>query len=276
MTDFTVLDKVLKGLSQTSVEDKTTDNTCMHVNTSKDRDRYTCLDCGIEVPPPVEKIPTKLTQGRIRLEPNRCQIRKNPEKTIDRDVQSYNFSESVVRTANEIFTKTTKGKIFRGNSRKAIIFACVFHAYKILGTPQSCESLINVFSLDRKVGLRGLKHVAMHAPKNSKLRTTHITPEDLVKEIMKKFSALPAQIDSVIVLYGKIKNRSSVLNRSRPQSVAAGLTYYYILMKQKDISLREFTKEVNLSELTVTKITKEISKVLTEHHKYPIPAGISI
>ncbi len=270
MTDFTILDKVLRGLSEATLEEKPTDNTCMHKRTHKDRDRYTCLDCGEEVPPPAsDKIPAKLTQGRIRLEPNRCQIRKNPEKTIDRDVQAYNFSESVVRTANSIFSETTNGKIFRGNSRKAIIFACVFHAYKILGTPQSCNSLIETFKLDRKVGLRGLKYVAMNAPKKSKLRTTHITPEDLVKEIMKKFSATPEQIKDVISLYAKIQNRSSILNRSRPQSVAAGLTYYYILSNHKSISCREFTKEVELSELTVTKITKEISRVLHEHHGYP-------
>ena len=100
------------------------------------------------------------------------------------------------------------------------------------------------------------------------MRKTRITPKDLVKEAMKKFNASDAQITDVINLYGKIENRSSMLNRSRPQSVAAGLTYYYILMKHKDITLKDFTKEVNLSELTVTKITKEISKVLHEHHGY--------
>ena len=124
------------------------------------------------------------------------------------------------------------------------------------------------FKLERRIGLRGLKMVALNAPKHSKLRKTRITPKDLVKEAMKKFNASDAQITDVINLYGKIENRSSMLNRSRPQSVAAGLTYYYILMKHKDITLKDFTKEVNLSELTVTKITKEISKVLHEHHGY--------
>ena len=105
---------------------------------------------------------------------------------------------------------------------------------------------------------------------------TRITPKDLVKEAMKKFNASDSQIKDVINLYGKIENRSSMLNRSRPQSVAAGLTYYYILMKHKDITLKDFTKEVNLSELTVTKITKEISKVLHEHHGYDQIVGINL
>jgi len=269
MTDFAVLDKVLDEISSATQEaPKNTNTTCEHCNISKDRDRYTCLDCGIEVPPPEDKTPVKLTQGRIRLEPNRCQIRKSEDKSIEKDVLGYGFSAEVIHEANKIFLETTKGNIYRGNSRKAIIFACVFHAYKHLNTPQSCESLIEVFKLERRIGLRGLKMVALNAPKHSKLRKTRITPKDLVKEAMKKFNASDAQITDVINLYGKIENRSSMLNRSRPQSVAAGLTYYYILMKHKDITLKDFTKEVNLSELTVTKITKEISKVLHEHHGY--------
>ena len=173
-----------------------------------------------------------------------------------------NFSEAIIDEANKIFQETTKGKIFRGNSRKAIIFACVFHAYKVAGNPQSCESLINLFSLDRKVGLKGLKHVGLNAPKDSVIRTSHITPQDLIREIMKKFEASLDQIAEVVELYSKIHNRSSILNRSRPQSVAAGLTYYYILLKQKNISMKDFTKKVNLSDLTVVKITKEICRVL--------------
>ena len=266
MSEFDVLDEVLKNIKQHSSQ--TDDTRCSHKNTSKDRDRYTCLDCGIEVPPPKQKTVEKLSQARSRLEPNRCQIRKSDDKTIDKDVQSMNFSESIVKLANEIFDDTTKGNIYRGNSRKAIIFACVFHAYKLTGNPQSCESLISVFGLDRKIGLRGLKHVGLHAPKKSKLRLTHITPEDLVREIMRKFEANQNQIDEVIGLYKKIKNRSSMLNRSRPQSVAAGLTYYYILHKNKNISLKDFTHKVNLSDLTVTKITKEINRVLQEKHGY--------
>jgi len=119
-----------------------------------------------------------------------------------------------------------------------------------------------VFQLDRKVGLKGLKHVGLNAPKNSKIRNSHIKPQDLVREIMKKFDASHEQIEEVVDIYSKIHNKSSKLNRSRPQSVAAGLTYYYILLKQKNITLKDFTKRVKLSELTITNITKEIAKVL--------------
>ena len=60
----------------------------------------------------------------------------------------------------------------------------------------------------------------------------------------------------------QIKNKSSILNRSRPQSVASGLVRYYILKNNKNISLSEFKSKVNLSELTINRICKEITKIL--------------
>ena len=59
-----------------------------------------------------------------------------------------------------------------------------------------------------------------------------------------------------------IKNKSSKINRSRPQSIAAGLTYYWICNNNKNITMKEFITKVNLSELTITRISKEIAAIL--------------
>ncbi len=75
-------------------------------------------------------------------------------------------------------------------------------------------------------------------------------------------NSTPDQKKEVINLYARIKNRSSKLNRSRPQSVAAALTYYWIRKKKLDISLKDFAKKVDLSELTINKNAKEVALVL--------------
>ena len=62
---------------------------------------------------------------------------------------------------------------------------------------------------------------------------------------MEKFDAAEQQIDEVNILYSKIHNKSSILNRSRPQSVASGLVRYYILLKGKDISIKEFKQKLS-------------------------------
>jgi len=172
------------------------------------------------------------------------------------------FGEKIISIANIIYSQVTGGLIKRGNSRKAIVFACIFHAYKLSGKPQTHDKLIQIFSLTRKSGLAGLKFVNLNSPKESEIHTTYITPINLIEDIMNKFKATDEQKREVIELYTLISNKSSRLNRARPQSVAAGLTFYWICKKQKDISLKEFTKQANLSELTINKMSKEIGEIL--------------
>lgn len=256
-TDFDAFD-ILDQLEAQVINDSKTIKTgdCTHKDYIRESGTCICTNCGIELPN-IEK-----ERMKKRLEPGRCQVRKSDEKGIWKDVESLQFSETVVRLANEIFLATTKGHIYRGNSRKAVIFACIFHAYKSQGNPQSCDSLIGLFNLERKVALKGLKTVGLHAPKESLIRTSHITAPDLIQEIMKNFDAKDQQIQDVIKLYHQTKNCSSVLNRSRPQSVASGIVYYYVRLNNKNIPLKEFSQAVNLSELTVTKIAKEVARLL--------------
>jgi hypothetical protein len=239
---------------------------CLHFNIETEKSINVCIDCGEEVSEKAqnEKEWRYYSQSvnRNSSDPNRVQIRKSDERSIYKDVDNMGFSDKIISEANKMYFQVTNGDIFRGNSRKSIVFACIFHSYKISGKPQSHEKLIHVFNLNRKSGLKGLKHVSLHAPKNSSIRTTYITPINLVEEIMEKFSATEEQKKEVIELYNNIKNRSSRLNRSRPQSVASGLVYFWICMKKKDITLKQFTKKVCLSELTINKIVKEISDVI--------------
>lgn len=229
-----------------------------------------CELCGIELPREIDNTKEWRYYGaadtRHTGDPSRCHMRKTEERTINKDVEGMGFSDKIIEKANSIYETVSGGKIYRGNSRKAIIFACIFHSYKISGNPQSCDNLIEAFSLERKVALRGLKHVNLKVSKESDIKSTYITPEHLINDIMSKFEATQTQKDDVIDIYKRISNRSSVLNRSRPQSVAAGIVRYYILLNSKEISMSEFRSKVKLSELTINRIVKEIGMLLGNPH----------
>ena len=249
-----------------SSKEEVNQSSCSHINTTNEKGIDVCTDCGEEITKKIEHTKEWRYYGQVdsrhSSDPSRVQIRKLEERNIYKDVENMGFSEKIVSEANKIYFQVTQGQIFRGNSRKSIVFACIFHAYKLSGKPQSHEKLIHVFNLNRKTGLKGLKHVNLHAPKNSTIRTTYITPINLVEEIMDKFSATLEQKIEVTKLYHQIKNKSSRLNRSRPQSVSSGLIYYWICSRKKGITLKQFTKKVSLSELTVNKIAKEIAELL--------------
>jgi transcription initiation factor TFIIIB Brf1 subunit/transcription initiation factor TFIIB len=266
MSDFELFDKLFSKSNEAITN--TCVSICPHKNRTENGGAILCVDCGEEI----EKNITHDKEWRYYgqsdtkhiSDPNRCQARKVEDKNIFKDVENLGFNDKIVNLANRIYLQVTGGKIHRGNSRKAIIFACIFHAYKIGGKPQTCETLIDVFNLDRKTGLRGLKYVNLNIPKETIAQTSHITPANLIEEIMNKFEASDKQKKEVVEIYEKIKNKSSKINRSRPQSVAAGLIYYWICDNKKQIDIKEFIEKVKLSELTITRISKEIDSIIRQ------------
>ena len=276
MTDFDLFDLANKETQSVDIStrcardiDKCDLFECKHTNIINENGNCLCVDCGEEISKDILNDKEWTYYGNVDTkhmsDPTRCQVRKLEERTIYKDVKNLGFSEKIINTANKFYSQVTNGKIFRGNSRKAIVFATIFHAFKLSGRPQSCETLINIFKLDRKAALKGLKHVNLNSPKESPIRSTYITPINLIDEIMDKFITTQAQKDEVKKIYQEVKNKSSRLNRSRPQSTSAGIIYYWICLNKKNISMKEYVKKVGLSELTINKIAREISDVLETH-----------
>ena len=53
-----------------------------------------------------------------------------------------------------------------------------------------------------------------------------------------------------------------MLSRARPQSVAAGLIRYYIIKQDREISMEDFKEKVQLSDLTINRIVREITRII--------------
>jgi transcription initiation factor TFIIIB Brf1 subunit/transcription initiation factor TFIIB len=271
ISDFTLFEQTLSEYNEKNINQKQQDkqikyDNCDHDNTINESGIITCIDCGIELQKDIlhekEWRYYGASDSKRSSDPNRVQMRKSEDRSIYKDVASMGFSETIVSKANSIYTIVTKGKIYRASTRKAIIFACIYHAYNISGNPQDHDKLTSLFSISHKSSMKGLKHVNLHAPKNSIIHTTYITPGNMVSHIMRRFRANEDQIHEVEQLYKQIENKSSKLNRSRPQSVACGLTYYWICKNKINLSLDEFRSKVSLSPLTIQEIAKEIAKVL--------------
>jgi len=239
---------------------------CIHNNYAFENSSKICTDCGIVIEKDISYEKEWRYYGMLdtkhNSDPNRCNIRKTEDKSIFKDVDKLGFSDKIVIYANSLYEQVTHHKIYRGNIRKGIIFACIFQAYKYYQNPQSCEHLIEIFEINRKIALKGLKYVNLNISKTSEFSGFQIQTEHLIKEIMLKFNATEKKIQEILEIYDLIKNKSLLLNRSRSQSVACGLVRYYIQKKNPEISMDYFRSKVNLSELTINKIVKEITRIL--------------
>jgi transcription initiation factor TFIIIB Brf1 subunit/transcription initiation factor TFIIB len=272
MSEFALFEQALVEYETTRTSEdeissgEDSDILCDHSDLVTENGITSCLECGEQIQRTIMHEKEWRFYGhsdsKRSSDPNRVQMRKSEDRNINKDVENMGFSETIVAKANEIYTQVTKGQIFRGDSRKAVVFACIYHAYKMAGKCQTPKNLMETFGLNKKSSLKGLKIVNVNAAKDSPIHTTSLTAVHHIYDVMDKFSATPAQKSEVILLYRKTKNRSSKLNRARPQSVASALTYYWICKKKMDISLKKFAQKADLSELTINKNAKEVAIVL--------------
>ena len=268
MTEFTLFEQALeKYNAENIVKDKGKNKvTCKHEDVINEAGITSCLECGEQIKREImhekEWRYYGYSDSKRNSDPNRVQIRRNEERSINKDVENMGFSDIIVTKANEIYSKVTKGQIYRGESRKSVVFACIYHSYKIANKCQTPKNLMDIFGLNKKSSLKGLKIVNVNLDGYPDMKMISLTAVHHIHDIMDKFSATPNQKDEVIDYYNKTKNRSSKLNRSRPQSIAASLTYYWICKKNIDISLNKFAQKANLSELTINKNAKEVARVL--------------
>lgn len=240
---------------------------CNHENTCLDNGSVICTECGMII----EKVQTYEKEWRYydcdnKKNPTRCLARKLDGIIIMKDLENTGIDHNIIKIANDIYVQVTKGQIKRGkSSRKAIIAACLFHAYNQSGTPKSCDMLRSILKdtkLEKAHFLHGMKYVAMNMPKSKIMHSSYITPKDIIKEIMIILNASSNHVDEAIKIYDQVENKSTVFNESRPQSVAAGIVYYYIKKTELKITTKEFIAKVKISELTINKICNEINRIL--------------
>lgn len=263
-----IFDSIPPQPTQLNENTKSSSNECKHAKTIEEDGLNICIQCGQEIDRRIiHDKEWRYYNGSRMSDPNRAHARKTQDKNIQRDVVNMNFSDNVIDIAEELYIEVTNGKIFRGGSRKSIVFACIYHAYKILEIPKTPENLIPIFNITKKDGLKGLKMVNINISKNSKVHSTQLTLPNIIRDMMKEITSKQEHVDEVIKLSELTLNRSSKINRARPQSVAASLIYLWIMKNNINITMDDLTSITNLSHLTITKNTKELERILSQPNK---------
>ena len=165
MSEFALFEKAMakyEKIEPDKVDESNTTN-CTHPNTVNENSLVICLDCGEEIQRTIMHEREWRYYGpcdsKRSSDPNRVHMRKSEERSIRKDVENMGFSQVIVDKADEIYNQVTKGQIYRGTSRKTIVFACIFHAYKLADKHQMPKNLMNIFNLSKKNCLKGMKIV---------------------------------------------------------------------------------------------------------------------
>lgn len=244
---------------------------CSHTNTVREGSFLNCSDCGLEIQNIFNYEQTWKSCLNDIIKNGGYSIRKQDDKSIFKDVEGFGFEEKIIEVANELYCMVTELKNYRGSYRKAIIFATLFYAIKMdkSNTLTINEgSIKNIFGLDKKTIIKGIKLINLSLPKYIPVKTNYVTEHDLLVEYIDKWGPDNKEMveREVMILLQSIKNRSSLINRSRPQSVICSLLYYYLTKTlYVTIPIEEYAKKIDLSSMTIQKLSKEFDRLKIEH-----------
>jgi transcription initiation factor TFIIIB Brf1 subunit/transcription initiation factor TFIIB len=249
--------------------EKENNEVCDHSCTVEENGQIFCMECGIKLGEEVSNEAEWRYYGNrdniSNSDPSRVQYRKINDRNIIKELKDFGLPNDVIEISNNLYTKVTKNKIRRSNLRKGIIYACVFHAYKLLGNPQTPETIQQMFKIPHtRIITKGVHYFYLKMPKEDIQNIDDITAEHFIPTLLNKFNVKEEHINNVLELYKKISDKGSLINTSNPQSISSGFVFYYLKKLNLDISASNFGKITGLSEITINRIVKQIDDIINQ------------
>ena len=197
--------------------------------------------------------------------PSRCHKGKNQNKTVGILLDHLQLSTAIKALTQKKYQNVVGKETVRGKGRKAIVAACLFHAFKDFGECRTQNEIRDWFGIKIQRMSTGMTAYYKVFPTDI---TCHIEPRDLVKNILFKIEAnIRAHYRKILSLVKLVENKSLILNRSNPYSVAASIVFLYLCIhpqykQQLELTKKSFAKKVKLSDITISKLAKEACFVI--------------
>jgi len=181
---------------------------------------------------------------------------------IQRTCKTNDLPEKICMTAKSLYSIIAKTKISRGNNRKGIIAACVYHACKECDVPRSINELAHMFSIESKIMTKGCKNyteiIRMSTIEKKRIfQITEVNLYDFIDRFSSKL-ALSENERKIIHKVALICETEKIISDNTPPSMASGCIYLYCKIKNNKITKKDISDICKISEVTINKCFKKL------------------
>lgn len=267
-------------MEDTLIFGENTISTCSHTSTDRIDGVMVCTDCGIEIDHLDHEPEWKYYgAGDSKGDSSRChryrgdaENKKSFRKLFAETIQLQHINESLIRQTEDRFNqiiKTENGDISsnRGNKRKGIIAACLKHVCDENDIKREPREYRNMFGIKKEDMIAGLTSYYNKFPESRKVITK---PCDLIERMMEKLQINHVHYSAIYSLAKQLENSNEELNHSLPNSVAPAIIYVYLEhnpeYKEAHLTKSRFASIVQLSEITISKLTKIINSIIEKRN----------
>jgi transcription initiation factor TFIIIB Brf1 subunit/transcription initiation factor TFIIB len=247
------------------------DGVCEHKVVMDSGDFQVCTDCG-DTKEVFSYDPEWRYYGvqdnRAAKDPSRCRYSSNTaSRTIKKALEVRKISDAMVESTIKKYETVVGKKTMRGEKRNGIIAICLWVSLREIGDFRTVTEVGALFNLERKNLYKGLQTYSQAFPGD---RTITVTPSDLLTRTIKLAEIQDSYKEELKKLCLQLENKSRMLGRSNPQSVAAAIVWLFLCLNpdvkaEHHLSKTLYAKRVSLSEITISKLAKESLKKLREN-----------
>jgi len=169
--------------------------------------------------------------------------------------------QKVIDNAKVLYKKASEKKISRGDNKEGLIASCIYHSCLLNKIPKSSKDIAAMFNIS---------HVTLNKG-NSRFQTllqinvSSPDPIDFISQYGNNLNMYIGDINKCKELV-KIIEDNEIMNDNSPTSSAAGILYYYSVVKNLGYSKKKFAKACNVSEVTIVKCYK----IINNYHDFII------
>lgn len=161
----------------------------------------------------------------------------------------------VLYDSKVLYSRASEMKISRGENKEGLIASCIFYACAMNGVPRSTTEIATMFNIAPTVLTKGNSRFQALM----KLNIQSPSAVDFISRFASQLRLNWGDIEECQDLTLAI-DHLEVVSENAPTSVAAGTLYYYCMMKKIDVSKKQVAAICNVSEVTITKCYKNLSK----------------
>jgi transcription initiation factor TFIIB len=163
--------------------------------------------------------------------------------------------QKVIDDAKVLYKNASEKKISRGDNKEGLIASCIYHSCLINGVPRSSKEIAKMFNISPVILNKG----------NSRFQTllqinvSSSSPDDFISRFGSQLNMNFKDIDKCKKLV-KFLEKNEIMNDNAPTSSVAGILYYYSQIKKLDYTKKQIAEVCSVSEVTIIKCYKIISK----------------
>jgi transcription initiation factor TFIIIB Brf1 subunit/transcription initiation factor TFIIB len=237
---------------------------CAHPYTTRSNGQTHCRDCGEAILSFCKEDTSYFDDASVVL----ITDRKAP-KSIRKELDLLALPDEIKDRADRIYAYKVGDNTYRANVRQEVKFCCIFEAYKEAGIIRDPNEIAQMLGIKRKGMSRGIMRCSsLFTGKANTSEQVPLTALDLVPEMLNRcgVQADESHLDDMARIYTYAKDRSELLNRSKPQSIAAALIFYYLsnMVLDRKIPKNEIAKNCGISVMTLNKLSSDFTTTCAE------------